>query len=146
MKKILFVCAMVLFSSIGLFAQAPQGFNGNGGGNMQERMKQRIENYTKELKLDAKKTAEFKKIYNESQEIMRKEMEKAREAGANADRDAMRQKMTKVNTDRDAKIKKVLSADEYKKYQDIIKKEQESRGQGGPGGQGGGNRPRGNNN
>lgn len=136
MKKVLFICTMVLICSIGAFAQ---GNRGNNRANMQERMKERIENYVKELKLDTKKAAEFKKVLTESSEKMQKEMASARESG-NQDREAMREKMTKLNNERDAAVKKVLSADEYKKYQEILKKEQEQRGQGRPGGQGGGGR------
>ena len=125
MKKILFICAMVLLGTIGLSAQE----RGNRG-DMQERMRQRVENYIKELGLKDKKATDFKKIYDESQAQMRKEMESMRESG-NPDREAMRAKTEKLNSDRDAKIKKILSAEEYKKYESLVKAEQERGRQGG---------------
>ena len=128
MKKILFLSMMVLFCTIGANAQQ----RGNRE-EMEKRMKERIENYVKELKLNEKKAAGFKKIFEESQAQMRKEMQEARDSGNNG-REAMREKMTKLNAERDAKIKKILSAAEYKKYEELMKAEQERRRQGGGGG------------
>lgn len=133
MKKILFICTMVLFSSIGVIAQQPPQ-RGNRE-DMEKRQKERIENYIKELKLDEKKGNELKKIFSETQAKLTKEMESMRESG-NMDREAMRTKMTKVNEERDAKVKKALSADQYKKYEQLMKAEQERR-PGGPGAPGG---------
>lgn len=100
--------------------------------DMQARMKERVDNYVKELKLDDKKAEEFRKVQNDHMEKMQKEMQAARESG-NQDREAMREKMTKMNSERDEAIKKVLSDDEYKKYQEILSKEPR-RGPGGGGG------------
>ena len=125
MKKILFICTMILLSSIGINAQQ----RGNRE-DMERRQKERMDNYIKELKLDTRKAADFKKIMDESQELSRREMTSARESG-NFDREAWTAKMTKLNADRDAKIKKILSADEYKKYEELVKAEQSRFGQGG---------------
>lgn len=114
MKKVLFVCLMVLMSSVALVAQ-----NNN---NMQERMKERMENYIKELKLDEKKATDFRKVYTDASEKMQKEMAGMRDAGSQ-DRETMRTKMTKLTEERDAEIKKILSEDEFKKFKELISKE-----------------------
>ncbi|MDL2323373.1 hypothetical protein LJC52_05225, partial [Bacteroidales bacterium OttesenSCG-928-A17] len=78
MKKILFICTMVLLCSVGMNAQ--QRERGNRG-DMEKRMKERTENYIKELKLDEKKAAKFRTIFEEAQVQMQKEMASARESG-----------------------------------------------------------------
>jgi len=112
MKKILFICALVLVSSVAIVAQ----------NNMRERMKERTEKYIKDLKLDDKKAADFRKLYDDSSERMQKEMSTMRESG-NQDRETMRSKMSKFSEERDAEIKKILTDDEFKRYQDILSKE-----------------------
>lgn len=116
MRKVIFMCALAIFATVGLFAQ-----NRNGA-EMQQRMKERVENYVKELKLDGEKATKFRQIQDDSMEKMRKEMEGMRDM-ENQDRDAMRKKMDKFNEDRDVEIKKILSADEFKMYQDLVNKE-----------------------
>ncbi len=115
MKKVIFVFSLMVLCSMGLYAQGR-------GGDMQQQMKARVDNYVKELKLEGEKADKFRQVQNESMEKMRKEMESMRESG-NQDRDAMRAKMTKFNEERDAEIKKVLSDEEFKKYQDLVSKE-----------------------
>lgn len=115
MKKVIFISALMVLSTISMYAQ-------NRGGDMQKRMKERIENYVKELKLEGEKADKFRNVQNASIEKMQKEMDSMRESG-NQDRDAMRTKMTKLNEERDAEIKKVLSDEEFKKYQDLVSKE-----------------------
>jgi len=115
MKKMIFICTLMVLGTICMYAQ-------NRGGDMQQRMKERVENYVKELKLEGDKATKFREVQNASMEKMRKEMESMRDSG-NMDRDAMRAKMEKFNEERDAEVKKVLSEDEFKKYQDLVSKE-----------------------
>ncbi|MDL2255017.1 MICOS complex subunit MIC60 [Parabacteroides sp. OttesenSCG-928-G06] len=112
MKKILLVCLLMVMGTVGMVAQQ----------DMQARMKERVENYVKELKLEGEKAEKFKEIQNKYMEKMRTEMQTMRDAG-NTDREAMRTKMTKMNEDRDAEIKKILTEEEFKKYQEILSKE-----------------------
>lgn len=119
MKKVIFICALVVVTTIGMYAQGR-------GADMQQRMKERVENYVKELKLEGEKADKFREIQNASMEKMRAEMQSMRESG-NQDREAMRKKMQKFNEERDAEIKKVLNDDEYKKYQKMVSNEPRGR-------------------
>ncbi|MDL2209087.1 hypothetical protein LJB97_05645 [Parabacteroides sp. OttesenSCG-928-O15] len=112
MKKILLVCLLMVMGTVGMVAQQ----------DMQARMKERVENYVKELKLEGEKADKFKAIQNDFMGKMRTEMEALRDGG-NFDRETMMAKMTKMNEERDAEIKKLLSAEEFKKYQEILAKE-----------------------
>lgn len=113
MKKVLFISLILALCSMGMYAQ-------DRGAERQKMMKERVDKYVKELKLDDEKAEKFRKTYDASMEKMTKEMQSARESG---DRDAMREKMTKLNQERDAEIKKILTDDEYKKYEDLLSKE-----------------------
>lgn len=77
----------------------------------------------------------FDAIYKEADE----KMAAARES-AGDDREAMRTKMQEMNKERDAKIEKLLTPDQLKKYKDILAKQAAARQQRGPGGGGGGGR------
>ncbi|MDL2309505.1 hypothetical protein LJC39_00050 [Parabacteroides sp. OttesenSCG-928-B22] len=112
MKKVLFICLLMVMGTVGMVAQQ----------DMQARMKERVENHVKELKLEGEKAEKFKAIQNEFMGKMRTEMEAMRDGG-NFDRDAMMEKMTKMNEERDAAIKKILTEEEFKKYQEILAKE-----------------------
>lgn len=116
MKKVIFICALMVLATMGMHAQ------GRGAEEMQKRMKERVENYVKELKLEGEKADQFRQAQDQSMEKMRKEMESMRNSGSQ-DREAMRAKMEKFNEERDAEIKKILSDEEFKKYQDLVSKE-----------------------
>jgi hypothetical protein len=113
MKKGLFLCVIFLLGAVGAVGQ----------NDFRERAKERTEKYVKELKLDEKKAESFRKILDEATQKMREEREKIRSAG-NQNREAMREAFTKINDERDKEIKKVLSEEEYKKYQELLSKEQ----------------------
>lgn len=112
MKKVLFICLLMVMGTVGMVAQQ----------DMQARMKERVENYVKELKLEGEKAEKFRAIQDETRTKMRAEMEAMRDGG-NMDREAMMTKMTKMNEERDAAIKKILTEEEFKKYQEILAKE-----------------------
>lgn len=122
MKHVLMVLTVFLISTVGAYAQGR-------GGDMQARMKERVENYVKELKLEGEKADKFKELQNSSMEKIRKEMEAMRESGS-SDREAVRGKMQKINEERDAEIKKILTDDEFKKYQELLSKEPQRPGGG----------------
>lgn len=135
MKKIIVLCMIVLGSSLSVFAQEkgrrPQGQKG-------EDPAKRIEKIAKELNLDETKTKEFQKINTEFMEKMRSEMSTSKE-----DRAKAREKMESLRKDRDEQIKKMLTEEQYKKYQEIEKKNQKQMQQGRKQGDGKnrGNRP-----
>lgn len=114
-----------------------------------------VEQLNKELTLTEKQQTDLKKWYTDSYTQRAKNMEKNRD-----NREAMRETMKKDRESTEAQLKKVLTEDQFKKYQENEKKRMEQRqnrggqrgqgmgqggqrggGQGGQGGQGGGNRP-----
>ncbi len=101
--------------------------------NMQQRMQQRIDDLKKELVLTKDQNTKFDAIYKEATE----KTTAAREA-AGDDREAMRAKMTELNKDRDAKIIKILTPEQVKKFNDYNAKQAAARAARGGGGGGGG--------
>ena len=121
MKKIFIVACMLTFA---LMVSA-QG--GQGGGQRQmtpEQRAQRLEQTKKDLNLNDKQFAEYKKIDEDYQ----KKVQAARQGG-NFDREAM----TKLREEQTAAVKKILTADQFKKYQELQAAQRQRGGQGGGG-------------
>ena len=143
MKKLFSTIAIVMCALM-LNAQpqgAPQGQGQRqgqrGGFNSEERMKAQVDTLAKVLTLTADQKTKVTAAYTEAstkQTALRGQMQQG------GDRTAMQAEMTKINTARDEAIKKVLNADQVKKF-DEYQKAQEARraqfGQRGQGGQGG---------
>jgi Spy/CpxP family protein refolding chaperone len=138
MKRNFLLSVMVgLFLTGGLMAQdpptggPPQGFNPQ---DMQKRMQARQDTLKKQLNLNKDQIVKFDAIYKEYNE----KMAAARE-NAGDDREGMRAKMQEMSKDRDAKIEKMLTPDQVKKWKDYQAKQaamRQQRGQGGPPGGG----------
>ena len=131
MKKVFVVGCLLMFSFV---ISAQQG-GGQGRGGFQmtpEQQAQQYERMKSELSLTDKQIADIKKIDEEFAPKQRELMEKMRNGG---DREKMREEMTKLNEERNAKVKPLLSAEQYTKYVEMF-----SRVGGRPGGGGGGNR------
>lgn len=90
--------------------------------NFQQRRQQQIDNLKKELVLTKDQTTKFDAIYKESSEKMT-----AARTAAGDDREAMRAKMTELNKDRDAKIEKILTPGQVKKFKDYQAKQAAAR-------------------
>lgn len=90
-----------------------------------------IDDLKKELVLTKDQNTKFDAIYKEFND----KMTAAREA-AGDDREAMRAKMQEMNKERDAKIEKILTADQVKKWKDYQAKQAAARQQRGQGGGG----------
>ncbi len=99
--------------------------------NFQQRRQQMIDDLKKELVLTKDQNTKFDAIYKEFND----KMTAAREA-AGDDREAMRAKMQEMNKERDAKIEKILTADQVKKWKDYQAKQAAARQQRGQGGGG----------
>lgn len=133
MKKILFL-ATVFVTSLFFSANAQQGGQREQREKMTpEQMATRtVERLNKEVTLTEKQQADLKKWYTTSYTERNKAMEKNKD-----NRDAMRESMKKDREATDAQLKKVLTAEQLKKYQDAEKKRQAARqnngGQRGPG-------------
>lgn len=104
---------LCLFFVGGLNAQDPPPRQ-----NMQQRNLQRIEELKKELVLTKEQITKFDSIYKESSDKM-----VAARTAAGDDREGMRAKMMAINKDRDAKIEKILTPDQVKKFKAYLEKQ-----------------------
>jgi len=140
MKRIFIVSCLLTFaflvSAQGGQGQGGQRQGGQGGGFRQltpEEIAEQQAQWKKDLNLNDKQFAEFKKI----DEDFRKKQTAVRQNAA-GDREKMREENTKLTTERNTKLKAALTADQFKKYEEIIAQRRQGGGQGNR--QGGGNR------
>lgn len=117
MKKAILLIAIVL---TGVLAVQAQG----GGGGFQRRTPEERLKMTKEklvdLKLNQDQTTKSDSVFMESFRAQEKIFEEMRAAGGQPDREAMREKFQKLNGDRDEKLKKIFTEDQFKKWKDEI--------------------------
>ena len=111
MKKVIGLFLVILISTATVFAQG--GDRQGKKGDPSKPSEKMIE----ELKLDDKQAAEYRKVEADFLEQMKKERESVKE-----DREKMREKMTAMRTEKDAQIKKILTDEQYKQYQEKQKK------------------------
>ncbi len=118
MKSKLFVLVLSMF----VFAAAA---NAQGGGQgpqrrtVEERVKAVDEKFA-DFKLDKDKSAQVDSIFTNYYKATDKLREEAMAGGGQPDFQAMREKMTPLVTERDDKLKKVLTEDQFKKWKDEI--------------------------
>lgn len=132
--KIAFLAVVMLAGTISTFAQ------GGGGGGFQqrtpeERSKRSVDTLVSLFKLDAAATTAVTAAfvdYNKAADKMRADM---MAGGGQVDREAMQAANLKLTTERDEKLKKSLSADQFKKFKDEVEPAMRParRGQGGGG-------------
>ena len=117
MKRNFFMtAALALVLVFGLQAQdRPQQ-------NFQQRRQQMIDELKKELVLNKEQETKFDAIYKEFNEKMA-----AARQSAGDDREAMREKMGKMNKERDEKIEKILTPEQVKKFKDYRAKQEQQR-------------------
>jgi hypothetical protein len=116
MKKAFLFIAVALVSAISVSAQ------GGGGGQQrtpEERVTQVMERLA-DLKLDKDQTDKTKVVFKEYFEARQKMMEEMRAGGGQPDREQMREKGQKLVTERDEKLKKIFTEDQFKKFKDEI--------------------------
>lgn len=133
MRKItLLTTLFVLFLSVASYAQ-DRGSRERM--SSEERAKKTVEQLNKELTLTAKQQSELETFYKTSYKKRQDIMSKNRD-----NRDAMREQMKKSQQENEAELKKVLTADQFKKHQaneEKRKKEMEARRAKGDQGRGG---------
>ena len=116
MKKAILLIAIVLTGVLAVQAQ--------GGGGFQRRTPEERLKMTKEkladLKLNADQTTKSDSVFMESFRAQDKIFDEMRASGGQPDREAMREKMQKLNGDRDEKLKKIFTEDQFKKWKDEI--------------------------
>jgi len=119
MKNKIFMLAFLLFSVVLVKAQ------GGGGGGFQrrtveERVKIIHDKMDSAFKLEAAKLTEVDGIFTNYYKATDKLREEMMSSGERPDPQVMREKMQPLTTERDDKLKKVLSEDQYKKWKDEI--------------------------
>lgn len=138
MKKLIFAAFALIFS-VSMFAQQPQ--RGDRREFKPEEMATRqAEHMKQELALDDEQYQSVYALFLKRNEEMKKQFAN-RQEGQQVDREARRAEMIKKQEAMNAELKKILTAEQYTKYQEMQKKEQERRRQGGP--QGGPRGPQG---
>ncbi|MET0243471.1 MAG: hypothetical protein ABW174_08380 [Flavitalea sp.] len=126
------------FLAILMFVVTSISYAQGGGFQMpspEERTKSVMEKLV-DLKLDKDQTAKTDSIFSNFYKAQQKRMEEMRAGGGQVDRDAMRAEMEKSTNDRDDKLKKVWTAEQFKKFKDDIEPTLRGRGGRGPGGGG----------
>jgi len=144
MKKVFMVVCMLTFAFM-ISAQGGQGGQGGGqggqgggqrqGGGMRqqtpEQIAERQAQMKKDLNLNDKQFAEYKKIDEEMTKKQQTLFQNAQNSGGGFDREAF----TKLNDERTAKMKALLTADQFKKYEELLAAQRQRMAQGGGGGQ-----------
>jgi Spy/CpxP family protein refolding chaperone len=135
MKKIFLMCLMCTFT----FSMMAQREGGNRGGDRAARAEKRLETLKQELKLSDKQVKDLKAIEDEFAAKARASRGEGRELSEKAKEDL------KVARDKvQKKYKELLSEEQYKKFQELQKKEASERENRGRAGNGNGNGNRGN--
>ena len=137
MKKILFAAVALIFS-VSMFAQAPQ--RGERREFKPEEMATRMaDGMKKGLNLNDEQYKSVYNLYLKRGEEMKARRDKGQQ-GQQVNREARREEMKKSQEAMNAELKKILTAEQYTKYEEMLKKQRQR--QGGPrGGQGGAGRP-----
>lgn len=116
-NKILFL-SLLLFSVVFVHAQ------GGGGGfqrrTVEERVKVVHDKLDSAFKLEAAKLKESDEIFTSYYKSMDKLREEMMSGGERPDPQVMREKMQPITNERDEKLKKVLTEDQYKKWKEEI--------------------------
>lgn len=136
MKKFI-LAAFALMFSVSMFAQQPQ--RGERREFKPEEMATRqAEHMKKELSLDDKQYKSVHALFLKRNEEMKAQFANRHQEGQQVDRETRRAEMIKKQEAMDAELKKILTSEQYTKYKEMQKKEQERRRQGGPHGPHGG--------
>ena len=129
MKKILFAAVALIFS-VSMFAQAPQ--RGERREFKPEEMATRMaDGMKKELNLNDEQYKSVYNLYLKRGEEMKARRDKGQQ-GQQVDREARREEMKKNQEAMNAELKKILTPEQHTKYEEMLKKQQQHRGQGGP--------------
>lgn len=141
MKKMILLLAIAL---TGAFAVQAQGGGGFQRRTPEERLKQ-VKEKLVDLKLDNDQATKSDSTFIEFFRGQHKIFEEMRAGGA-PDREQIRERMQKLVGDRDEKLKKIYTEEQFKKWKDEIEPSMRPQRGGGGGNRGGGNRGNGGNN
>lgn len=107
----------------------------------EERLEKQVTNMKEKLGLSEEQTTKVTALLKANQEKQRAAFEKARESGAQPDREKMRTQMQESMKKQDTDIKALLTGEQKTKYDAMVKEREErmKNRQGGPGGRDGQN-------
>jgi len=117
MKKLFTIVTAILMTATFGMAQMPQQ-------DPKERVKNQLERYQPELQLNAEQTAKFEAVLLAEAEQMGKLFE-----ASNGDREAMRASREKLTAETTAKVKGVLTPEQFKKYEAMMAERRANRPQ-----------------
>jgi protein CpxP len=125
----------VLFLTIALAGVITVNAQGGGQGrgrSTEERVKQVMDKFA-DFKLDKAKSDQVDSTFSQYFRAQGKVREEMMAGGGQVDRQAMQAKMQPLMTERDDKLKKILDADQFKKWKDEIEPALRPQRQGGGG-------------
>lgn len=128
--------SFLLFAAILLAAGITINAQGGGGGFQRPPIPERVKTVLEKMesfKLDDAKKVQIDSIFTQAyrtQDAKRDEMR----ASGNMDRDAIRAEFQKITADRDDKLKKVLTDEQFKEWKEKIEPTMRPQRQGGGGG------------
>ena len=123
MKKLLMICGL-LFATVA-FANAQQGAGRTGGGRMMAAPEERVKQLDEKVKLTDDQKTKATAVYTAASDEMKKMREEMQGGG---DRQAMMEKMQKMNAETDTKLNAIFTAEQktaYKVWQDQVKADRE---------------------
>lgn len=128
MKRIGILMMVLLMAT---FAGMAQGGGQQRNFDPEEMAKRQTAQIKEACGLDAAQEKKVHELLLTSGKKMRAEREKMMGAGGPPSED-MRAKMQKMRDDQNAEMKKILTADQYKKYEKYLEERRAQRGGGGP--------------
>ena len=121
MKTTLMIFALA-FGMVSFASAQQRAGNRQGGGRMQANSEERVKQLDDKLKLSEEQKVKAQIVYAEAIELQKKMREEMMAGGG--DRQAMMEKMQKMNADVDSKINAFLTDEQkkaYKAWQDQVK-------------------------
>ena len=119
MKKLVMVVLVAIMAAGTCFAQQ--------GGTPEERLKRELDGLTAALSLTPDQVAKVTPIVTDAQKARTEMYQKMRDAGGTMDREKMMAEGQKMQTETDAKLKAVLTAEQGPKLDAYRKKQAEER-------------------
>lgn len=138
MKQLVFSLAAFVILLATSCNQGSRNESESGSGfrnfNPEEMADRQVERLDEAIELSKDQKKQVREIYMESTEKMMDMREEMR----SGDREGMREKMQQMREEQNVKIKEILSEEQWEKYLVLEEERRSRRGQGRPGGQGGG--------
>jgi periplasmic protein CpxP/Spy len=128
-QRIMLMLAFLLAMNISVFAQQGGGQGGQRR-SVEERVKATIERLTTELSLNKDQQTKLDSVFTNSYKAMEKMRADAQASGNRPDREVFQ----KMSTERDEKVKAILTEDQFKKYKEAQEKMRQNGGNRGGGG------------